>query len=256
MKHTKILATTLLLLFVSCFRIASDIAQSAPPNHSALTALLQKHVDEQGLVNYKALQSDRKLLQNYLQSLSKTVPAKNWSKEEKLAYWINAYNAFTLELILEHYPLTSIKDIGASIKIPFVNTPWQIDFIQIGEEKFNLDDIEHGIIRKEFNEPRIHFALVCAAVSCPKLRNEAYEADRLESQLQDQALSFILDKKLNDVSSDPIQLSKLFQWFSGDFKKESKNIIDYLNTILPEPLPKNTKISYKEYYWELNEQKN
>jgi hypothetical protein len=243
-------------VLASCFKRSPQLIDSSRQDHSALTALLQKHVDEQGLVNYKALQSDRKLLQNYLQSLSKTVPAKNWSKEEKLAYWINAYNAFTLELILEHYPLASIKDIGASIKIPFVNTPWQIDFIQIGEEKFNLDDIEHGIIRKEFNEPRIHFALVCAAVSCPKLRNEAYEADLLDEQLQDQALSFLFDKEKNDVTSDPIQLSKLFQWFSGDFKKESKNIIDYLNTILPEPLPKNTKISYKEYYWELNEQKN
>ena len=256
MRFAKALFFIALLLSTACFRKSTELNKSTYPDHAPFTELLKMHVDNNGLVNYKAFLLDRENLKNYLTSLSKAPPAKNWTNEEKLAYWINAYNAFTIELILEHYPINSIKDIGSSISIPFVNTPWQIDFITIGDKKYNLDDIEHGIIRKEFDEPRIHFALVCAAISCPKLRNEAYEADRLNEQLQDQTLSFLVDKEKNDITSDPILLSKIFQWFSGDFKKESKNIIDYLNSVLPEPLPKNTKISYREYYWNLNEQKN
>jgi hypothetical protein len=246
----------IVLIATSCFRKSIEGEESISPDHHPLTVLLQKHVNNFGLVDYKAFQADRPLLKSYLQTLSISVPSKNWSKQEKLAYWINAYNAFSLELILEHYPIKSIKDIGSSISVPFVNTPWQISFIEIGGEKYNLDDIEHGIIRKEFNEPRIHFALVCAAISCPKLRNEAYVPERLNEQLQEQALSFLLDKEKNDITSDPIQLSKIFQWFSGDFKRQNKSIVDYLNSILPEPLPENSKINYNEYYWDLNEQKN
>jgi len=257
MRIAELIALTFILLVsTSCFRKSIEQEESVGPDHKPFTVLLQKHVDEFGLVNYKAFQADRKFLQEYLQTLSKTVPAKNWTKEEKLAYWINAYNAFTIELILEHYPVNSIKDIGSSISIPFVNTPWQIDFITIGDKKYNLDDIEHGIIRKEFDEPRIHFALVCAAISCPKLRNEAYVPERLNEQLQEQALSFLMDKEKNDTTTNPILLSKIFQWFSGDFKKNSKSIVAYLNTILTKPLSENIKINYQEYYWDLNEQKN
>lgn len=238
-----------------CFRKSVELPESNPPDHKSFTAILQQYVNEDGLVNYKALLNKRHLLDAYLQTLRKSAPAKNWTENEKLAFWINVYNAFTIDLILTHYPVKSIKDIGSKISIPFVNTPWQIKFIEIGGKNYNLDDIEHGIIRKEFNEPRIHFALVCAAISCPALRNEAYEAERLEVQLQDQALNFLLDKSKNDIASNPAKLSKIFQWYGGDFKKQHKSLIAYLNTALPEPLPENTKISYNEYFWDLNEQK-
>ena len=103
-----------------------------------------------------------------------------------MAFWINAYNAYTIRLVLDHYPVSSIKDIGSKIKIPFVTTPWAAKFFSIGGEKMSLDNIEHGTLRKNYNDPRIHFALVCASISCPRLRNEAYTAAALEKQLDDQ----------------------------------------------------------------------
>ena len=108
-----------------------------------------------------------------------------------MAYWINAYNAYTIRLILNHYPVKSIKDIGSSIQIPFVTTPWADKFFSIGGEKMSLDNIEHGTLRKKYDDPRIHFALVCAAMSCPRLRNEAYAAARLDAQLDDQGRDFL-----------------------------------------------------------------
>ena len=99
---------------------------------------------------------------------------KHWTETEQLAYWINAYNAFTVELILDHYPVASIRDIKEGV--PFINSVWDIDFIKIEGKTYSLNDIEHRILRREFDEPRIHFAIVCASISCPKLRNEAFEA--------------------------------------------------------------------------------
>lgn len=244
------------LICSSCFKKSVELSESNPPDHSPFTILLQKHVNEKGMVNYQAFLKDRKSLSDYLESLTKSAPAKNWTEKEKLAFWINAYNAFTIALILEYYPVESIKDIGPKISIPFVNTPWQIDFIEIGSKKYNLDDIEHGIIRKEFDEPRIHFALVCAAVSCPKLRHEAYEAEKLDMQLQEQALDFLMDASKNNLNANPVQVSKIFQWYAADFKSNHASVLDYVNSLLPNPLPTNTKVEYAEYYWDLNEQKN
>ena len=191
-------------------------------SHRAFDELLQKHVDEDGLVNYKGLLAERSKLKSYLGMLEANEPKDVWSEDQQLAYWINAYNAFTLELVLTHYPVTSIKDIGATIKIPFVNTPWDIKFIKIGEDEKDLNNIEHGIIRKQFDEPRIHFALVCAAFSCPKLQNRAYLPETLDAQLTDAAKDFLSDSSKNEVkSSSSAELSKLFSWYKGDFTKKT-----------------------------------
>ena len=136
----------------------------SPFNHSLWNDLLQKHVSVQGNVNYKGFKLDYSDLERYLQSLSDNIPNKSWSKAEKLSYWINAYNAYTIKLIIDKYPLKSIKDI---------NRPWDQRFIKLGEKIYTLNDIEHEILRK-MNEPRIHFAIVCASISCPKLQNEAF----------------------------------------------------------------------------------
>ncbi|WP_425389936.1 DUF547 domain-containing protein [Ekhidna sp.] len=242
------------VFFLSIFFFLSIKAQPGV-NHEAFDELLQKYVDDEGMVNYKGLKKDRPALKSYLGMLELNHPQSSWTRDQQLAYWINAYNAFTLELILEHYPVESIKDIGAVIKIPFVNTPWDIKFINIGDEEYDLNNIEHGIIRKEFDEPRIHFALVCAAVSCPKLQNTAYTPEQLDQQLTKAAKEFLGNPQKNSFkSSKKATLSKLFNWYGGDFTEDG-TLIEYINQYAPVKLEKNADIDWQDYNWALNEQK-
>ncbi|GAB4248065.1 MAG: DUF547 domain-containing protein [Ekhidna sp.] len=223
-------------------------------NHAGFDALLQKYVDNEGMVDYKGLKADRSKLKSYLSILEKNPPASAWTENEKLAYWINAYNAYTLDLILEHYPVESIKDIGSTIKIPFVSTAWDIKFINIGGKEYDLNNIEHGIIRKQFDEPRIHFALVCAAVSCPKLQNRAYVPEKLEDQLSKAAKEFLANPKKNlIVNSKEAKLSKIFNWYGGDFNNDG-TLVQYLNQYAPVKLDEKAKIDWMDYDWSLNEQ--
>ncbi|MFT4800565.1 MAG: hypothetical protein ACI93N_000324 [Flavobacteriaceae bacterium] len=211
-------------------------------NHSDWNILLQKHVSEKGNVNYKGFKKDELKLKSYLTLLSKIMPDDSWSKGEKMAYWINAYNAFTIQLILDNYPISSIKDI---------ENPWDIEFINLGDKTFSLNDIEHEILRK-MNDPRIHFGIVCASVSCPKLKNVAFEASNLDSQLDIAAKEFLADPARNNLSEDSIQLSKIFKWFAKDFKNEG-SLIDFLNKYSEITISQNAKKSYKDYDWNLNE---
>jgi hypothetical protein len=238
----------------SCGSILLPPSNANPPQHQAFTSLLQKHVDEQGMVDYKGFLRDREQLKAYLETLESNPPnPQEWSEAEQLAYWINAYNAYTIDLILEHYPLKSIKDIGSAIQVPFVNSPWDIKFINIKGKKFDLNNLEHNIIREEFNEPRIHFALVCAARSCPKLRREAYTAEKLDAQLSQQAKQFLTDPAKNRIGEQEVQLSKLFNWYQGDFTKKG-SLIDFLNKYAPLTIQPDAEISYLDYDWRLNEQ--
>lgn len=234
--------------------LLSPLAQ-ADVSHAIFDGLLKKHVDEKGMVDYKGLKKDEKDLKRYLDLLSKNAPQSNWSKDEQLAFWINAYNAYTLQLVLEHYPVKSIKDIGSSIKIPFVNTPWDIKFITIGGKKYDLNNIEHGIIRKQFNDPRIHFALVCAAMSCPPLRAEAYTGAQLDKQLDDQGRRFLNDPSKNVVSGQKASLSKILDWYGMDFRKNGQSVESWVNRYASTKLAPKASISYMTYNWDLNEQK-
>ncbi|SMD35269.1 Protein of unknown function, DUF547 [Reichenbachiella faecimaris] len=237
-----------LLLFVFPYLI------KAQPSHEAFDMLLKKHVDTNGGVNYKAFKSDETPLNDYLVEMMIDPPTRDWSDHEKLAYWINVYNALTIQLVLKYYPIESIKDIGASIQIPFVNTPWDIECFEIEDGKeLSLNNIEHGIIRKDFEEPRIHFALVCAAVSCPKLLNEAYDPARLDRQLTAQTKAFLANTSKNKISSDRLELSKLFNWYGGDFRKNG-SLIDFLNPYTTVKIDANAKTSFLDYDWRLNEQ--
>jgi hypothetical protein len=213
--------------------------------------LLQKNVDANGHVNYKGFKSEEVQLEKYLDILRAAHPnTEKWSKDERLAYWINAYNAFTIELIIKNYPCKSIKDLGGAIYK--VNTPWDIKYITIQGITYDLNNIEHDIIRKEFNEPRIHFAVNCASVSCPNLRNEAFLASRLNEQLDDQARKFINDKSKNIISANSAQLSKLFTWFKADFTKQG-TVVAFINRYSTVKLSDKAKIDYLEYKWSLNE---
>ncbi|GEO04616.1 DUF547 domain-containing protein [Adhaeribacter aerolatus] len=239
----------LLLIYVA---VQTKLAAQTPVSHEAFTRLLKQHVNTAGNVNYKGFIKDSTQLNVYLKQLSANPPQKNWSKNDQLAYWINAYNAFTIQLIIRHYPLKSIKDIGSIIKIPFVNTPWDIKFIRIGRNTYDLNNIEHDILRKNFNEPRIHFAIVCASVSCPKLLNEAFVVARVEQQLEAQAKDFINDPSRNKITPAKAQLSSIFSWFKDDFTKQG-NLVDFINKYASFKLRPNASITYLDYNWNLNE---
>ena len=223
-------------------------------DHSAYDKLLKKHVTGQGLVDYKGFKADEAAFNQYLALLSKAPPAAGWSKAEQMAYWINAYNAYTIRLILDHYPVQSIKDIGSKIKIPFVTTPWAAKFFSIGDKKMSLDNIEHGILRKKFDDPRIHFALVCASISCPRLRNEAYTPAQLEKQLDDQGHDFLNNPAKNKITKANAQLSKYFDWYKGDWEKNGQSVVQWVNRYAATKIDAGTKVSYLDYNWSLNKQ--
>ncbi|MBD2717308.1 DUF547 domain-containing protein [Microvirga sp. STR05] len=227
---------------------------AAAVDHAAYDRLLKKYVNEQGLVNYQAWKADQQELNQYLDKLSKNPPAASWSKPEQMAYWINAYNAYTIRLILNHYPVKSIKDIGSKIKIPFVTTPWAAEFFSIGGQKMSLDDIEHGTLRKKFDDPRIHFALVCASISCPRLRNEAYTAGQLDRQLDDQGRDFLSNPAKNKVGQASAQLSKYFDWYKGDWNKNGQSVARWVNKYATTKMDADAKVSYLDYNWNLNQQ--
>lgn len=210
-------------------------------DHKIWNDLLQKYVSKKGNVNYSGFKKDEAKLDLYLNSLSKNSPENNWSKNAVLAYWINAYNAFTVKLILDNYPLKSIKDI---------KKPWDLKFIVLADKTYSLGDIEHKILRK-MNEPRIHFAINCASYSCPNLLNKAYTAGALEKQLESVSKSFINDGSKNYITTNSIEISEIFNWFSKDFKTKG-SLIDFLNRYSAIKINENAKIKYKNYNWNLN----
>ena len=211
-------------------------------NHDLWSELLQKYVTGSGKVNYMEFKHHRKTLQTYITSLTEKEPNDNWKKEDKLAYWINAYNALTVDLILQNYPLSSIKDI---------DKPWDQRLWQFGDKWLNLNDIEHQILRK-MDEPRIHFAIVCASESCPKLQNFAFTAKDLEQQLVKVTKEFLVDVSKNEISENSLKLSKIFKWFAKDFKANG-TLIDFLNQYSEVKIAPSAKKSFKTYDWVLNE---
>jgi hypothetical protein len=228
-------------------------AQAQPPSHAGYTALLKKNVSTDGKVDYRGFIKDSVEFNKYLKDLSANPPNKTWSRNEQLAYWINAYNAFTIKLITMYYPLKSIKDIGSSIQIPFVNTPWDLKFINVGKDRLDLNNIEHGILRKRYKDPRIHMVLVCASKSCPVLLNEAYEAGKIEQQLTKQTETFLADNFRNKITPDDPQISMIFKWYSMDFDNGGNTVRDFVNRHSKIKLSPGAKIGYVEYDWSLNE---
>ncbi|MBI5857563.1 MAG: DUF547 domain-containing protein [Sphingobacteriales bacterium] len=225
-------------------------------SHEKWTNLLRKYVGNDGLVDYKGFITDKAELESYLDLVSKNAPAKSWSENDKIAYWLNAYNAFTVKLIIDHYPVKSIKDLGPANQIIFINTPWDKNFFKIGGRTMTLNNIEHRILRHSFTEPRIHFALNCASLSCPELRNEAYDGKTLDAQLTDQAIRFLSDSTRNQPNGGNPKLSSIFNWYGGDMKKWSKlSLVQYINKYSPVQINENANIDYLKYDWNLNEKK-
>lgn len=243
-------------------------AQAYDHNHQDLTELLGKVVVYKGIgnaesqVDYKKLQKEPKLLNKYLKEMGK-VPKKtfeSWTKDQQKAFLINAYNAFTLKLVVDHYPVNSIKKIGG-----LFSTPWKMKFIRIlGRADVTLDQIEHKMLRKNYNEPRVHFAVNCASIGCPRLRNEAFTAEKLEAQLEEQTKLFMLDTTRNelDASNKVLRLSKIFDWFEEDFTKDGNTVSKFASKYMTEdPAIKAAlvageyKVKHLSYDWDLNDLK-
>jgi hypothetical protein len=225
---------------------------SAQPSHLVWGRLLKKHVNERGEVHYRNFAADRAALNKYLDELSANPPVSTWTKKQQLAFWINAYNAFTIKLIIDHYPTESIKDLNPTVSLPQVNTIWHEKFFSIGGQPMSLDHIEHAILRQEFSDPRIHFAINCASVSCPILLNEAYTAERIEQQLQTQAVHFINDPSRNKIRADHAKLSQVFNWFRKDFVRNG-TLIEFINQYSKIKIDKKATIGYLDYDWSLND---
>lgn len=245
-----LLATSLL----GACRVKPFDSEAKPIAHNTWDSLLQKHVDAQGFVDYKGFIADSNQLNTYLTLLQNHHPNdKHWDRNEQMAFWINAYNAFTVKLIVDNYPTASIKDIKNGI--PFINTVWDIKFIKIEGATYDLNNIEHGILRPKFGDARIHFAVNCAAYSCPTLKPFAYTAAKLDAQLDQAARDFLSDTLRNQVDSpESIKLSKIFSWYSGDFRKDGADIITYINRYAPIQVNKDAKVEYLDYLWSLNDQ--
>ena len=222
--------------------VTTEIIYTEAFDHTIFNSLLKKYVSENGNVNYKGLKSESKTLQSYINLLKLHQPNDDWTKNDKLAYWINAYNALTIDLILRNYPTKSIKDI---------KDPWDQRLWKLGDTWQNLNDIEHKILR-EMNEPRIHFAIVCASVSCPKLQNTAFTASNLDTQLTNATKEFLADTSKNELSKDNIKISKIFKWFKKDFEQDG-SLIDFLNQYSNITISASAKKSYTDYNWNLND---
>lgn len=192
--------------------------------------VLKQHVDENGLVDYAAIKESPARLEAFAAALARLPRATydEWNDESKIAFWINAYNALTLKLIVDHYPIqpsTLKKLIYPANSIRHIPGAWDTVTFEVMGEKMTLDHIEHGILRKEFDEPRIHMALVCAAVSCPPLRREPYRGEELGDQLDDQTRRFLSNPERLAIDRDAgvVRLSAIFDWFAADFVRQYGN---------------------------------
>lgn len=229
-------------------------------DHAAFDRLLKKYVDDDGYVNYSAWNGnsiDRQILRAYLADLGRASAKKPAERNAQLAFWINAYNAVTLEGILDVYPTTSIRNHTA--KIAGFNI-WKDLPLQVGGQTFSLEAIEHHVLRK-MGDPRIHFAIVCASVGCPRLRNEAYRADKLEQQLADNARDFF--SRPQNLRFEPksrvLHFSAILDWFGDDFGVSQSQQLNYLKPYLPQSVQAaissgRVTIKYLDYDWSLNDQ--
>ncbi len=271
---------TLFLLLTGCTGYSNSSAQGSqekqaestvvaaqPFTYQDYAAVLSQYVDASGRVDYEKLKNNRQKLDKFNAAIGSVArnTYESWTDEEKIAFLINAYNSLTLQAIVDNYPTESIRDI------PGV---WKRKQYKVIGQEMSLDDIEHEILRKEFDEPRIHMALVCASIGCPKLRTEPYTGEKLNAQLDDQTKVFlaILDNFRIDRAFNRVSVSSIFKWFGKDFqqsygKKENFNNLNgketaFLNFISQYLSPAEGnyltqggyKVSYLDYDWSLNDQ--
>ena len=242
-------------------------------NHAVLDTLLQQHVrvingGKSSQVDYQGFLQSHSLLTGYLDTLSSITQKDfdSWPTSDQLAFLINAYNSWTIELILSRYPdLTSIKDLGSLFQ-----SPWKKKFIPLFGKLLSLDDIEHGLIRGSgrYNDPRIHFAVNCASIGCPALQNRAYRGDLLDAQLEKATNAFLADRNRNRFNGSTLEVSSIFKWYREDFEKgwRQTNTLGQFLALYGESLGFNEEmrkkivaggvtIKFLEYDWRLNDVK-
>ncbi len=252
MRIGRTLAGFLLALGVSV-DVAGGACTAIDQSHAEWTAILGRRVQD-GRVDYAGLErDDRGALDTYLATLSATCATdyEQWTPQQRIAFWLNAYNAATVRLILDHYPIASIRKIGwlpgAAFRQELLPMPG------LKGATISLDDIEHGTLRRSFREPRVHFALVCAARSCPALRSEAYRGADLDRQLDDQARQFLHDTRKNriDPAARTLRLSPIFKWFRGDFEADGESLPRYVARYVGDVGAYD--VEFLDYDWSLND---
>jgi hypothetical protein len=246
-------------------------AQEFDQTHSLYDGLLKAHVVK-GRVDYAALKAESKALDRYLSQLAgvQEKQFRSWDEARQLAFLFNLYNAATLRLILDHYPVPSIKDIGG-----WFQGPWDQPVVPLFGTPITLNTLEHTILRKQYKEPRLHMALVCAARGCPSLRSEAYTAEHLQEQLDDQAEKLLADpgKFRIERGSNIVYFSSIFKWYGDDFKSRympsagfsgldetQRAVANFCARYLLEPDRQYLEaggyaVRFLDYDWSLNEQK-
>lgn len=246
-----------ILLILTIFM--TNQAMAFDHQYSHWNLILKKYLRveaKQTLFNYQELSKNPKILNDTLREFSelKKEEFDQFTKPQRLAFLINSYNAFTIKLILNHYPVDSIKDIGS-----FFSSPWKKRFFTLFGKKTHLDQIEHDYIRKNFDEPRIHFAVVCASLGCPPLATQAYTDKNLDKLLEEQAILFITDQNENRLTKKRLYLSKIFKWYGDDFKNKYQSYLHFVakrivqdKSIQQRIISGDIPSSWNNYDWKLN----
>lgn len=269
LRYTKASTVKFLLSLLTAALLLPGFAAAFDHSHAQWDALTKKHVTwlpggHASQVDYAGFKADRQKLKAYLDALSAVTQSEydRWSKPEQLAFLLNTYNAYTVELILTEYPkLKSIKDLGS-----LISSPWKKRFFSLLGQPRGLDDVEHGMIRAAgvFDEPRIHMAANCASIGCPALRNEAYVAARLDAQLEDATVRFLSDKSRNryNPQRDRLEVSKIFDWYGKDFTARAGSVEKWLGRYAdlladdaltrPRIREAKVKLEFLDYDWALN----
>lgn len=254
MERIKKIASISLVCFItilfSSFLSASHAATAVAVDHSGFGALLAKHVRD-GVVDYAGFKADEARLDQYLSTLEKVDP-ESLDRNEQFAFYINAYNAWTIKLILTGYPgLKSIKDLGSIFQ-----SPWKKELVRLNGKTLTLDDIEHKILRPTFKDPRVHFAINCAAKSCPPLVSEPFRGGTLDSQLDKATRAFVNASLSYRLEGDTLWVSSIFKWFAGDFNDDPAGFYrTYAKAELKKQLDEKgdrIKVKFLDYDWSLN----
>jgi hypothetical protein len=234
-------------VFIAIAFISFNLWCNAQPKHNLWDGLLKKSVSIDGVVDYAEFKNNEAVLDQYLKLLANQSPQRSWTKFEEMAYWVNAYNAYTVKLILNNSPLTSIMDLQFDGK-----NAWDYKWIAIAGQRLSLNDIEHKKLRGQFQDARIHFVVNCASFSCPILLNKAFTAENIDLLMSQQAALFINDRARNQISAKSPKLSRIFEWYAEDFIREAGSVQAYVNRFSPIKLKSNTALGYMDYNWSLN----
>ncbi len=228
--------------FIVAFLLFNTSYAQEKVDHSAWDQILILNVLDNGMVDYEGVTRDVSVFYEYFRYLCKISPQDNWSNEEKLAYWLNVYNATAMKMIIDEYPITSINDI---------ENPWKRKAFKTQGVRYSLDDIEHSILRK-FDDPRIHFLLNCGSLSSPRLWNRAYTSMNILDALDDRTKEFINDPQRNQITSSMVKISQLFEWYKDDFESNNISVVDFINQYATVKIKKIPRNAYITYDWSLN----